>query len=204
MRKASRVRHRRGTTSDDPEQEKVLERRCATPDVGPFAPHGLKPESASSAPMLQRIVTGGQAGVDRGALDAALDAGFPCGGWCPADRVAEDGRIPDRYPVTPLPGAGYRQRTLRNVQDSDATAILYFGQIEGGTLATRDFCISEGKPLVCINAEASSAESAADQVVAFIAAHRIATLSVAGPRASRVPSGHDYAYTVIRRVLTLK
>jgi len=66
---------------------------------------------------LAKIVSGGQTGVDRGALDTALDNGFPCGGWCPSGRLAEDGRIPDRYPVTELTGGSYRQRTLRNVVD---------------------------------------------------------------------------------------
>lgn len=65
--------------------------------------------------MLEKIISGGQTGVDRGALDAALEAGFPCGGWCPADRAAEDASIPSRYPVVPLPrggafGAGARGR----------------------------------------------------------------------------------------------
>jgi hypothetical protein len=62
---------------------------------------------------LSKIISGGQTGVDRGALDAALVAGFPCGGWCPADRGAEDGKIPERYPLTPLPidfSPGRRQR----------------------------------------------------------------------------------------------
>ena len=63
---------------------------------------------------LSKIISGGQTGVDRGALDAALVAGFACGGWCPADRGAEDGTIPERYPLTPLPywlATGKSQRT---------------------------------------------------------------------------------------------
>lgn len=73
---------------------------------------------------LQKIISGGQTGADRGALDAALEARVPCGGWCPADRSAEDGSIPDRYPLTPLPVGGYRARTLKNVEDSDGTVIF--------------------------------------------------------------------------------
>jgi Circularly permutated YpsA SLOG family len=71
---------------------------------------------------LAKIVSGGQKGVDRAALDAALAVGFSCGGWCPADRKAEDGPIPDKYPMSLPSGGGYRQRTLKNVQDSDGTA----------------------------------------------------------------------------------
>jgi hypothetical protein len=68
---------------------------------------------------LIKIVSGGQTGVDRGTLDAALAADFPCGGWCPGDRAAEDGTIPERYPLVPLPNGDYRQRTRINVVDSD-------------------------------------------------------------------------------------
>ena len=75
---------------------------------------------------LRKIVSGGQTGVDRGALDAALDAGFDCGGWCPRGRLAEDGEIPARYRMAELAGAGYEKRTLKNVLDSDGTAILDF------------------------------------------------------------------------------
>jgi hypothetical protein len=74
---------------------------------------------------LSKIISGGQTGVDRAALDAALAAKFRCGGWCPADRKAEDGPIPERYPMSLMAEGGYRQRTLNNVQASDGTAILF-------------------------------------------------------------------------------
>ncbi len=76
-------------------------------------------------------MSGGQTGVGRGALDAALDVGRPCGGWCPAGRRAEDGRIPDRYPLAEVSAPGYAARTLRNVLDSDGTVIIHFGRLAG-------------------------------------------------------------------------
>jgi hypothetical protein len=110
---------------------------------------------------LAKIVSGGQTGVDRGALDAALAAEFPCGGWCPEDRAAEDGPIEARYPLTPMARGGYRERTRQNVLDSDGTAILFYGVLGGGTLLTLNLCKREGKPHVVIDANKTSESAAA-------------------------------------------
>ena len=73
-----------------------------------------------------KIVSGGQSGVDRAALDFALENKIPCGGWCPKGRLAEDGRIHHRYPLRETSSTDYRVRTQANVEDSDGTLILYF------------------------------------------------------------------------------
>src|SRR5580704_870802 len=118
---------------------------------------------------LSKIVSGGETGVDRAALDAALSANFPCGGWVTADRMAEDGVIPARYPLTPLPNGGYRQRTRLNVTDSDGTAILYNDSLKGGTRLTRNLCALLKRPYVLINAaEMPDPIRAADKIVKFI------------------------------------
>ena len=153
---------------------------------------------------LLTLISGAQTGVDRGALDAALDAGFPCGGWCPEGRLAEDGTIPDRYPVRELPGAGYKQRTRQNVIDSDGTLILYFGEITGGTLKTLQLCRHLSKPVLTIDAHLHDADAAARQALDFINHHSIATLNVAGPRLSGAPRAHEYAYGCIARLIELQ
>ena len=153
---------------------------------------------------LSRIVSGGQTGVDRGALDAALDAGFGCGGWCPQGRVAEDGEIPVRYRMEELAGSGYEKRTLQNVLDSDGTAILYSGTLEGGTRQTMVHCVEHGKPFELVDASRTSPRDAAAKLAAFVGHHRLAVLNVAGPRASKWPDAWHYAHSTVRHLLSAR
>jgi hypothetical protein len=150
---------------------------------------------------LACIVSGGQTGVDRGALDAALELGFPCGGWRPPKRKAEDGGVPDRYPVFELKAGGYRRRTIGNILDSDGTLVIGFGPPEGGTVMTIQQCDRLRKPHLWIDAIAVPTERARSLVVDFVAEHRIVTLNVAGPRASKEPRGHAYAHIDVLGVL---
>jgi hypothetical protein len=165
---------------------------------------------------LIKIVSGGQSGVDRGALDAALVAGFECGGWCPANRGAEDGVIPDRYPLTPLSGAiateadptarqvaeQYRARTLKNVQDSDGTVILYSGTLSAGTLLTQKLCMREKKPFIAVDSTLMKPLRAADAIMQFVDENRIAVLNVAGPRLSGWPKGYIFALGTVGAVIS--
>lgn len=151
--------------------------------------------------MIAKLVSGGQTGVDRAALDAALARGFPCGGWCPQGRRAEDGTIPDRYPLIELHGAGYLARTLRNVDDSDGTLIVHFGAPSGGTKRTWRHCVETGKPHLLVDGRNASVASTVEAAAEFCVARRIAVLNVAGPRASGEPRAYDYALAVIDGLL---
>src|SRR5437588_587731 len=83
-----------------------------------------------------KIISGGQTGVDRAALDVALKHGIKCGGWCPAGRLDESGKIPDHYPVKELKRGGNEERTFRNVEESDGTIVIFFHELSGGTAYT--------------------------------------------------------------------
>jgi len=135
---------------------------------------------------LSRVISGGQTGVDRAALDAAMDSGLEVGGWCPRGRKALDGVIPSRYPLTETRGKSYQTRTKWNVRDSDATLILCLGEPSGGTALTIKQCEKLGKPFYVhkLNSEYGTyvdGENSAD-VIYWMSCHDIQALNVAGPR----------------------
>jgi hypothetical protein len=144
-----------------------------------------------------KIISGGQTGVDRAALDVALKHGIDCGGWCPAGRFDEFGRIPDRYPLNELTRGGFTERTLQNVKDSDGTVIIYLGKLSGGTEQTVQFCVEQQQPHDLIDASKISTEDAAKFIADFVYKHEIDILNVAGPRQSEWPEGYDYAFRVL-------
>ena len=140
-----------------------------------------------------KIISGGQTGVDRAALDVALRHRFKCGGWCPAGRLDEFGKIPDQYPVQELQGGGFSERTLQNVKDSDGTVVIYRGELRGGTEQTIRFCADLKRPHRLIDASKLSLEHASELIADFVCENKICILNVAGPRQSEWPEGYNYA-----------
>ncbi|MEP6585404.1 MAG: putative molybdenum carrier protein [Candidatus Udaeobacter sp.] len=140
-----------------------------------------------------KIISGGQTGVDRAALDVALGHGINCGGWCPTGRLDEFGKIPDYYPIRELPGGSFTERTLQNVKDSDGTVVVYCDHLRGGTAQTVYFCLQLKRPHELIDASKISAEGAAKLIGDFIDKNKINILNVAGPRQSEWPEGYAYA-----------
>jgi hypothetical protein len=124
----------------------------------------------------------------------------PCGGWCPAGRAAEDGVIPARYPVTALRGAGYDERTVKNVEDGDGTLIITFGPASGGTARTIDVCRTLGRPHLIVDAASVTLEDAVRRAVRFVREEDIRRLNVAGPRASGEPRGYECACSLVREL----
>jgi len=151
---------------------------------------------------LIRIVSGGQTGADRGALDAARAAGVPIGGWVPRGRWAEDGPVPAAYDgLRETASADPAERTRRNVLDSDGTLIVSHGPPGGGTALTRSVAEALGKPCLWLDLDVLSAEDAVARALAWMSRHAIETLNVAGPRASEDPRGYDSTRAVIGALL---
>lgn len=149
---------------------------------------------------LERIVSGGQTGVDRGALDAALALGIPHGGWCPLGRIAEDGMIPSEYELRETPSPEYPIRTEQNVIDSDGTLILYRARLLGGTELTRRMCVKHERPVITVDLTAASDKDLLC-VRSWIKKHAVRVLNVAGPRESSSPGIADQAMRFLCRLV---
>lgn len=131
-----------------------------------------------------KIISGGQTGVDRGALDAAIALGVPHGGWCPQGRLAEDGRIPDGYELSETDSPEYRVRTEQNVIDSDATLILCRGRPSGGTELTLRLAEQHGRPCLVLDLDQPPQP---EEVRRWLQDHRVEVLNIAGPRETQSP-----------------
>jgi putative molybdenum carrier protein len=151
--------------------------------------------------IITKIVSGGQTGVDRAALDFAIANGIEHGGWCPLGRLAEDGTIPPCYRLKEIPNASYSERTERNVLDSDGTLIFARGlPLSEGTLFTQDCARKHGKPYLVVY-ELEGLEKASRVTAAFLSAQEIRVLNVAGPRESQASRLGVFVRDVLSAVL---
>ncbi len=145
-----------------------------------------------------RIMSGGQTGVDRAALDVGLACNAVECGWCPAGRRAEDGPLADRYPLKETPKRDYSQRTRWNVRDSDGTLVLTIGKPDGGTAYTIRVAEELGRPCLVVDL---SEEPDTDTVLTWIRENRFRLVNVAGPRESKKPGIYRLARDFLARIM---
>jgi len=144
--------------------------------------------------LLKKIISGGQTGIDRAALDAASANHIPHGGWCPKGRQAEDGRIDSRYQLQETNFADYAVRTEWNIRDADGTLILNIGHLAGGTALTLQTATATRKPCLVVDIEQGFDEQL---IRRWITEHKIEVLNVAGPRESKHPGIYKKAFNLL-------
>lgn len=150
---------------------------------------------------ITRIVSGGQTGVDRAALDVAQELGIEVGGWVPKGRLAEDGRVPDRYDLKETPSSDAVQRTEWNVRDSHATLFFSDGPLVGGSATTFAFAERSGRPHLHVDLSKTTVPEAVDAISRWLSDGRCEVLNVAGPRLSETPGVDERVRAVLRPVL---
>jgi len=166
----------------------------------------------NSQARVAKIVSGGQTGADQGALDAALEIGIPCGGWCPQGRRSEAGPIPERYPLTETHREDYLFRTEQNVVDSEATLVFTYGAPQGGSKKTIEFAIKRRRPHLHVDLNQSDDDRLVEAIHAWLSGDgpqpatrapvpRRPVLNVAGSRESERPGIHDRVKGLLIKVL---
>ncbi|MFQ5659673.1 MAG: putative molybdenum carrier protein [Gammaproteobacteria bacterium] len=149
---------------------------------------------------IKKIISGGQTGVDRAALDVAINNHIPHGGWCPRGRIAEDGVINNRYALRETHSGDYSCRTKWNVRDADATLILNSGSMQGGTALTAAVANKYNKPCLVVDVDKEIDISA---VSGWIKQYSITTLNIAGPRESKCPGIYDRAGKMLEQLIMI-
>lgn len=147
------------------------------------------------------IVSGGQTGADRAALDWATEHDVEHGGWCPAGRRAEDGPLDAKYQLAETESKGYRARTVRNVRDSDATLILNLGELEGGSLETLRIAEARCKPVRVVQVDAPPTGAELNELREWLRVNAVDRLNVAGPRESKRPGVYQAARSLLQSLL---
>ncbi len=148
--------------------------------------------------MIEKIISGGQTGVDRAALDVAIEQGIACGGWCPAGRHADDGPIPEHYPLRETADIDHTVRTEFNTRDSDATLIINRGGLHGGTAYAVEMARHLGKPVLVLDVESPLSM---EEVSAWLRGHHVRTLHIGGPREASRPGIYEQSAALIRDIL---
>lgn len=148
------------------------------------------------------IISGGQSGVDRAALDFALKFGIACGGWCPKGRLAEDGVIDSKYPLRETHTSDYESRTKLNIDNSSATLVLTSGNVDKGTQLTIDYCQLLRKPLLLIDLQ-SEQDLSIVKIRNWMKKYNVQILNIAGPRESSSPGIFELTTRFLEKLIEL-
>jgi len=141
------------------------------------------------------IISGGQTGASRAALDFAIENQISYGGWCPKGRAALDGPIPEKYQLKETPSAEYAERALWNLRDADGA--VFFSLTEKGTESSRQtFSMAKKlkKPSIHFH---QGMLAVSEKLLQFVAKHRLQRLAVVGSSEMTEPGIYAWVAKVL-------
>lgn len=150
---------------------------------------------------VTKIISGGQTGVDRAALDWAISRAVEHGGWCPHGRLAQDGPLPGRYLLRETQSTGYSQRTRLNIEEADATLLVHFGTLMGGSELTQRLAIKLAKPLALFDAGQAWSDQI-ESTQAWLSSNSNRVLNIAGPSEERHPGIYETTLKVLDQLFS--
>jgi len=150
--------------------------------------------------MIKKIISGGQTGADRTALDVAIKFNIPHGGWIPKGRKTEDGPLSDKYQLQEMSTGSYPKRTEQNVIDSDGTLIISHGSLKGGSKLTQKCAHKHHKTCLHINLNEIPDYNAVFLVRKWMYENDVEILNVAGSRASKDPEIYKKVFDITKGV----
>ncbi len=151
-----------------------------------------------------RIISGGQTGADRAALDFSIKSNIPYGGWVPRGRKTEDGRLPGKYKLQEMPTSDYSKRTEKNIIDADGTLIVSHGRLTGGSALTQFLSEKQNKPFIHVDLNGMSIDEACAAIRVWLKNNQIETLNVAGPRARKDPAIYEATRKLLESLFEVK
>ena len=150
--------------------------------------------------MLEKVLSGGQTGVDRAALDVAIEMGVAHGGWCPAGRDADDGVIPDKYQLTETAEQDHTVRTENNVKDADGTLMIYRGELHGGTAYAIEMAKHLNKPVLALNLDQ---DIDVEEVFDWVQSNNIRIINIGGQRETKNPGIYFQSRKILSKLFNL-
>ncbi len=143
------------------------------------------------------IISGGQTGADRAALDFAIKQGIPHGGWCPKGRLALDGPLDAQYKLKETPAEEGPERTEWNVRDSDATVVFTLAEkATGGALATLRYAKKAKKPCLHLHRRILGTS---EKLIAFTDKYSVKRLNVAGSTEADEPGIYAWVSALLQK-----
>ncbi len=154
--------------------------------------------------MIKKIISGGQPGVERAALDAAIKLNIPHKGWTYKTRRTDEGILPDKYRVKESEGVGFSDRIEKNVLASDATAVLTHGSLTIGLKIVKDFAEKHNRPYLHVDLNENPLNSASALIRKWMINNQLESIYFTGSKSTDSTHLHQEVIRIIEGICRME